>query len=143
MPILQPSFRGRLRLFFAVIVVVPMIAVAIVLFQLLGANDTGKINSRLAEAQVAATGLFNEERDAARAAVKKAEDDVDLATAINDKKPADIRSQLQKLASEAGIERIRLEVDGQGTFDVGRRDVVAPFVSDLANSKGEAIGRMT
>jgi diguanylate cyclase (GGDEF)-like protein len=143
MPILQPSFRGRLRLFFAVIVVVPMIAVAIVLFQLLGANDTGKINSRLAEAQVAATGLFNEERDAARTAVKKAEDDVALATAINDKKPADIRSQLQKLASEAGIERIRLEVDGQGAFDVGRRDVVAPFVSDLANSRGEAIGRMT
>jgi diguanylate cyclase (GGDEF)-like protein len=143
MPILQPSFRGRLRLFFAVIVVVPMIAVAIVLFQLLGANDTGKINSRLAEAQVAATGLFNEERDAARAAVKKAEDDVDLATAINDKKPADVRTQLQQLASQAGIERIRLEVDGQGTFDVGRRDVVAPFVSDLADSKGRAIGRMT
>src|SRR3954469_13840709 len=143
MPLLQPSFRGRLRLFFAVIVVVPMIAVAIVLFQLLGANDTGKVNSRLAEAQVAATGLFNEERDDARAAVRQAENDVDLATAINDKKAADVRSQLQKLADDAGIERIRLEVDGQGTFDVGRRDVVAPYVSDLANARGEAIGRMT
>ncbi len=143
MPILQPSFRGRLRLFFAVIVVVPMIAVAIVLFQLLGANDTGKVNSRLAEAQVAATGLFNEERDGARAAVREAENNVDLATAINDKKAADVRTQLQKLAEDAGVERIRLEVDGQGTFDVGRRDVVAPYVSDLANSKGQAIGRMT
>jgi diguanylate cyclase (GGDEF)-like protein len=143
MPLLQPSFRGRLRLFFAVIVVVPMIAVAIVLFQLLGANDTGKVNSRLAEAQVAATGLFNEERDDARAAVRQAENNVDLATAINDKKAADVRTQLQKLADDAGIERIRLEVDGQGTFDVGRPDVVAPYVSDLANSRGQAIGRMT
>ncbi len=143
MPILQPSFRGRLRLFFAVIVVVPMIAVAIVLFQLVGANDTAKVNSRLAEAQVAATGLFNEERDNARAVVRQAESDVDLATAINDKKAADIRTQLSKLASDAGIERIRLDVDGQGTFEVGRQDVVAPYVSDLADSRGRAIGRLT
>src|SRR3954462_7011452 len=119
MPLLQPSFRGRLRLFFAVIVVVPMIAVAIVLFQLLGANDTGKVNSRLAEAQVAATGLFKEERDDARAAVRQAENAVDLATAINDKKAADVRSQLQKLADDAGIERIRLEADGPGSVGVG------------------------
>src|SRR3954465_3578727 len=82
MPILQPSFRGRLRLFFAVIVVVPMIAVAIVLFQLLGANDTGKINSRLAEAQVAATGLFNESRDEARAAGPMAESSGDPGAAV-------------------------------------------------------------
>jgi diguanylate cyclase (GGDEF)-like protein len=143
MPILQPSFRGRLRLFFAVIVVVPMIAVAIVLFQLVGANDTAKVNSRLAEAQVAATGLFNEERDKARAAVPKAESNVALATAINDKKSAEVRAQLEKLASDAGIERVRLEVDGQGTIDVGRQDVVAPYVSDLADSKGNAIGRLT
>jgi diguanylate cyclase (GGDEF)-like protein len=143
MPILQPSFRGRLRLFFAVIVVVPMIAVAIVLFQLLGANDTGKINSRLAEAQVAATGLFNESRDEARAAVPMAENSVDLATAIRDKKPAEIRAQLEKLAADAGVVRVKLEVDGQGTFDVGRRDVVAPYVSDLVDSRNRAIGRLT
>jgi nitrogen fixation/metabolism regulation signal transduction histidine kinase len=143
MPILQPSFRGRLRLFFAVIVVVPMIAVAIVLFQLLGANDTGKVNSRLAEAQVAATGLFNEERDQARAAVPMAEKSVALATAIRDKKPGEIKAQLSKLAADAGVVRVRLEVDGQGTFDVGRRDVVAPYVSDLADANGKAIGRLT
>ena len=39
MPLLQPSFRGRLRLFFAVIVIVPIIAVGFVLFQLLDATD--------------------------------------------------------------------------------------------------------
>jgi diguanylate cyclase (GGDEF)-like protein len=143
MPILQPSFRGRLRLFFAVIVVVPMIAVAIVLFQLLGANDTGKINSRLAEAQVAATGLFNESRDEARAAVPMAESSVDLATAIRDKKRAEITAQLEKLATDAGVVRVKLEVDGQGAFDVGRRDVVAPYVSDLVDARNQAIGRLT
>ncbi len=143
MPILQPSFRGRLRLFFAVIVVVPMIAVAVVLYQLLGANDTGKLNSRLAEAQVAATGLFNEARDDAREAVPMTEGDVPLATAIRDKKPVQVRQRLQQIASESGAERIRLEVDGEAAVDVGRVDVVAPYVSDLADSKGRAIGRLT
>src|SRR3954471_10586327 len=112
MPILQPSFRGRLRLFFAVIVVVPMVAVAVVLFQLLGASDTGKINSKLAEAQVAATGLFNDARGEAQRAVPVAERSVDLATAIRDRDAAAIHAQLDEIARQTGAERIRLEVDG-------------------------------
>ena len=39
MPLLQPSFRGRLRLFFAVIVIVPIIAVGFVLFRLIDTAD--------------------------------------------------------------------------------------------------------
>jgi len=34
---LTPSFRNRLRLFFVVIVVIPMVAVALVLFKLVSA----------------------------------------------------------------------------------------------------------
>ena len=113
MPLLQPSFRGRLRLFFAVIVVVPMIAVAIVLFQLLDANDTAKVNSRLAQAQVARDRTFNEQRDEAHQAAPMAEPDVRLATAIRDDKPAEVERQLAQIASETGAERIELEVDGQ------------------------------
>jgi diguanylate cyclase (GGDEF)-like protein len=143
MPLLQPSFRGRLRLFFAVIVVVPMIAVAVVLFQLLGANDTGKVNSRLAEAQVASTGLFNDARNDARQAVPAAENDVQLATAIRDKKQDAVKARLEQIASETGAERIKLEVDGQGSFVVGRSDVVAPYVSDLSDARGREIGRLT
>ena len=40
MTLLQPSFRGRLRLFFAVIVVVPMIAVGVALFFLFARGTT-------------------------------------------------------------------------------------------------------
>jgi len=57
MPLIQPSFRGRLRLFFAVIVIVPMIAVAVVLFQLLDASDASRLNSKLSEAQTGAALL--------------------------------------------------------------------------------------
>jgi diguanylate cyclase (GGDEF)-like protein len=143
MPILQPSFRGRLRLFFAVIVVVPMIAVAVVLFQLLGANDTGKVNSKLAEAQVAAGGLFNDGRAEAARAVPAAERDVGLATALHDRNSAAVRAQLEQLARQTGAERIKLDVDGQGTFDTGAKEAIAPYVSDLANAQGQSIGRLT
>ena len=62
MPLLQPSFRGRLRLFFAVIVIVPMIAVGVVLFQLLDAGDNFKLDSTLAQAQTGAQNLYKEAR---------------------------------------------------------------------------------
>ncbi|WP_051323694.1 GGDEF domain-containing protein [Candidatus Solirubrobacter pratensis] len=143
MPILQPSFRGRLRLFFAVIVVVPMIAVAVVLFQLLGANDTGKVNSKLAEAQVAAGGLFNDARADAGRAVPVAEQDVGLATALHDHDTAAVRAQLAQLARQTDAQRIKLQVDGEGTIETGAKDAIAPSVSDLANAQGQSIGRLT
>ncbi|HET6547808.1 MAG TPA: hypothetical protein VFG79_05110, partial [Solirubrobacter sp.] len=68
---LQPSFRGRLRLFFAVIVVIPMIAVCVVLFQLLDASDSSKLDSSLSKAQTAATRLFEMRREDATAALRE------------------------------------------------------------------------
>ena len=50
------SFRDRLRLFFVVIVVVPMITMAVVLYQLVVASEKSQTDARLAEAQTVATG---------------------------------------------------------------------------------------
>ena len=44
------SFRNRLTLFFVLIVVVPMVAVAFVLFRLIADNESGKADARLAAA---------------------------------------------------------------------------------------------
>ena len=76
MPRFQPTFRGRLRLFFAVIVIVPMIAVAGVLWHLLGESDSSRQDSRLGEAQTGAGGLYLEARRQAAAAAQAAERDV-------------------------------------------------------------------
>ena len=45
------SFRNRLTLFFVLIVVVPMVAVAFVLFRLIADNENGKADARLAARQ--------------------------------------------------------------------------------------------
>ena len=46
-----PSFRSRLRLFFVVIVVFPMLTMAVVLFQLIVASERSTTNARLSEAR--------------------------------------------------------------------------------------------
>jgi diguanylate cyclase (GGDEF)-like protein len=143
MPLLQPSLRGRLRLFFAIVVVVPMVAVAVVLFQVLGASDVARVDSKLGEAQIGASGLFEDARDRASVAAQRANKDVGLASAVRDRMPAEIRARLDGLARQVGAARMRLEVNGVGTFETGAPGAVAPVVAELENSQGDPVGRLT
>src|ERR671922_32881 len=65
------SFRGRLRLFFALIVVVPMVALGIVLFVLTGQTETGKADAGIAAGTRAAMGIYGEQAEQARASVRR------------------------------------------------------------------------
>src|SRR3954470_11879295 len=143
MPRHQPTFRGRLRLFFAVIVIVPMIAVAVVLFKLVDASDSSRLNSRLSEAQTGATGLYAQARQDAAEAAMAAEKDVKLATALRNRKPDAVRQALDALAKRIGARRIRLKVRGLGTFETGSPNAVAPAVSPLQDASGRRIGDLT
>ena len=55
------SFRSRLRLFFALIVIVPMIALGVVLFALTARSETGKADAGLAAGSRSATGVYRED----------------------------------------------------------------------------------
>ena len=71
MTLLQPSFRGRLRLFFAVIVVIPMVAVVIVLFQLLDATDSVEARRVAVDRRRrTATNLYETKREDAMVAAR-------------------------------------------------------------------------
>jgi diguanylate cyclase (GGDEF)-like protein len=65
------SFRGRLRLFFALIVVVPMIVLGIVLFALTGRTETGKADAGIAAGTRATIGIYREEIEDARPALRR------------------------------------------------------------------------
>ena len=54
------SFRGRLRLFFALIVVVPLIALGVLLFARAEGTQTGKADARIATGLRAAMGVYAE-----------------------------------------------------------------------------------
>jgi diguanylate cyclase (GGDEF)-like protein len=143
MPRLQPTFRGRLRLFFAVIVIVPMIAVGVVLFQLLGQSDAARIDSRLSEAQTGASGLYVQSRRQGATAANALEGGVPLASAIHNRDASAVRRQLERLAERSGAAYMKLEVTGLGTFETGDRSAVAPAVAQLQDSSGRSIGRLT
>src|SRR5436190_1585979 len=50
------SFRGRLFIFFTIIVIVPMAAVAVVLFKVTSDSETGKSDSRIAQGPTTVKG---------------------------------------------------------------------------------------
>jgi diguanylate cyclase (GGDEF)-like protein len=143
MPRLQPSFRGRLRLFFVVVVIVPMIAVAVVLWQLLDASDSARLDSRLSEAKIGAVGLYVEARRDASDAALGAERDVGLASALHDRNAAKVRASLDALTRRIDAKRLRLQVPGLGTFETGDPAAVAPAVVQVQDDTGRTIGRLT
>ena len=60
------SFRTRLTSFFVLIVVVPMIAVGVLVFRLIGDSEQGKADARASGLATAAASLYNSASDTAR-----------------------------------------------------------------------------
>ena len=56
------SFRTRLRLFFVLIVIVPMIAVTLIVFRLIAESEQGQADARVAARQEAAITLYYDAR---------------------------------------------------------------------------------
>ena len=75
------SFRSRLLVFFTIIVVVPMIAVALVLFALTQDSEHGKVDARLASGVRIALSFYEEGRENARAALARVASDDELTDA--------------------------------------------------------------
>ena len=76
------SFRSRLRLFFALIVIVPMLALGIVLFALTAQTETGKADAGIAAGARAAVGVYREEAERARPALRRMVRDPELRRAV-------------------------------------------------------------
>src|SRR4051812_31982921 len=76
------SFRNRLRLFFVVIVVVPMIAVGFVLFVLIANSETGKDDAAVGARSKTAFRLADEAIADGQAVGRQVATDVPFATAI-------------------------------------------------------------
>src|SRR5919197_4216304 len=65
------SFRGRLTLFFLLIVVLPMIAVAVLVTQIVTESTNGKADAWLAEGLDSALTLYRDDAPAGRGAAKQ------------------------------------------------------------------------
>jgi diguanylate cyclase (GGDEF)-like protein len=76
------NFRARLRLFFVLLVIVPMIALAVVLFTLTARSETGKADAGIAAGTHTAFGIYEERAAAAGPAVRAVAADPQLTAAL-------------------------------------------------------------
>ena len=137
------SFRARLRLFFLVIVVVPMITMAVVLYQLIVASEKSQTDARLAESQTVATGVYQESTAEAVQVAKDIGQDQQLADALaaDDKKA--VQDRLDTLTRRAGAQYVELKVDGKGTYTSGETPAVASATRRLQDQDSNPTGRIT
>ena len=137
-----PSFRNRLRLFFMVIVVIPMIAVALVLFEVVTRSEETQTDAQLAQAQRVASNLYRESATRANAAGRQIVADSGLREAIADEDPARIQARLEEAARKAKARRVLLTLDGPGKFEHGDEPGVAPARNAIVDQDGKPLGRI-
>ncbi len=116
------SFQTRLTAFFVLIVVIPMAAVGVLVFRLIGDSQDGKADARANGAASVATGVY---LTASRSAGLDARS---VARAVAGLDPAQLRSRLAALASRAGLARVTVSVGSHQLADVGDPTAVAPGV---------------
>jgi diguanylate cyclase (GGDEF)-like protein len=122
------SFRNRLTLFFVVIVIVPMLAVAVILYLLIADSVNNRTSSSLGASQSAAIGIYQADQNGSRtrAAVQLVTRDPVLIPALvtSDRPLAQRRAAF--LVTHEHIARLAVFKNGQALVDAGDPNAVAP-----------------
>jgi diguanylate cyclase (GGDEF)-like protein len=135
------SFRARLFLFFVIIVVVPMIAVALVLFSLTKDSETGKADAQIAQGLRVAFGEYADRRRDARSVLDDVARDPDLAAALRERDARAAGDRARQLARRYGVDAIAVyDARGQQFAYAGATDAIAPAVARPATTSGRRLG---
>ena len=131
------SFRGRLTLFFLLIVVMPMIAVAVLVTQVTTQSRNGKADARLAAGLESALTLYRDDAMDARRAANALGQDPALAAALQSGDRAQIAA-----AARTGAEQYRTrslvvqDPRGRRLVAVGAPGSLATYRLDLRGPDG-------
>src|SRR3954447_11163327 len=136
------SFRTRLTLFFALIVVVPMVAVGLLLFRLIGNIENSKQQAELNARRGTAGALQAEVRGQADAVARAIGRDRPVAAALRSGDTAALRARLQVLRRQEGAARVVLTGDRGVLVDVGARTAILPATRDLIDTGERRAGRL-
>ncbi len=124
------SFRTRLTSFFVLIVVVPMVAVAFLVFRLIGDSEQGKADARANGLATAAASLYTNQAAAARADAET----ISRSGLLLSRR--DLSSRLSVFATRAGLARVVVSSRGHVLADVGDRTALAPGVVTVKGAPG-------
>ena len=134
------SFRTRLLLFFTIIVIVPMGAVALVLFSITSQSELGKADARIAEGMRVALALYRQQRSDALPALREVAHDPALRRALNARSGQDASKVLAGLV-KGNVSGIAL-YDGHRKLiaSAGENPPVAPAVGAPTDANGKQFG---
>src|SRR4051794_5205093 len=124
-----------------IIVIVPMIAVALVLFSITADSETGKADAQIAQGLRAAFAIYDQDRGQARPALARVLRDHVLAGALARGDRKTVAARVPKLAAQLpGVRRIAVyDANRRPIAAAGRPDAVAPAVAAPA-SGGRRLG---
>jgi diguanylate cyclase (GGDEF)-like protein len=141
--LLIPSFRSRLRLFFVVGVVVPMLTMAVVLFVLVIKTEESNTDARLSTALIAAMTVIDEERERAAVVSNRIAKDQVLADARARGDRTAVQARLDKLATRESAQYVDLALTRLGEFTAGDLPAMAPVERDLIDAQDARRGEIT
>ncbi len=124
------SFRTRLFSFFVVIVVVPMAAMAFLVFRLIDDSQSGKADARAAGVAAVAQGIY------ANASTQASLQARTLARDLAGVPAAQVAARTSQLARQGGLERVVVRVGRRVVADVGARSAVAPGMAVVTGRAG-------
>lgn len=141
------SFRLRLTLFFVLIVVVPMVALAVLVSEIAADSADGKVDARLDAGLRTATSLYEDaqsesRREAQRIAAEIAEDRA-ASVALGSGSGTEVESLAQELARSHGVASLALTDAAGNSATAGTSRAVAGASVDLVGPRGDEIGTVT
>jgi diguanylate cyclase (GGDEF)-like protein len=141
--LLPLSFRRRLTLFFVLIVVLPMIALAVLVNEVAGDSESGKADARLAAGLETAISVYDRSVEEAEHAGSALGREPELAAALESGDSERVQSVAQRLAEEHGIAALQL-VDPEGS-ELAAVDYTLPFATsalELTGADGSTLGTL-
>lgn len=136
------SFRNRLALFFVLIVIVPMLAVAFLLFRLIDDSETGQAEAQIAQRHTFASSIFRDQRRRAEVAIKVVGGDRVFTGSLQRGDNERARRRGAQLLERDALERIVFVEDGRTVVRVGDNRAIAPAVRPVESESGRTLGTL-
>jgi diguanylate cyclase (GGDEF)-like protein len=133
------SFRGRLRLFFVLIVIVPMIALAVVLFILTSRSETGKADAGIAAGVRTAFAVHETQSRGTADEARRVASDPQLRAALVENRLGAARQRIRELVG-GDIEAIEIRSPrGELLSRAGSSTAVAPRGTTVESADGREL----
>jgi len=136
------SFRGRLRVFFTIIVIVPMVAVAAVLYRLTADSETGKADAGIAAGLRTAFALYDISSERAEPTLRALAANKSIVDGLAAGGPR-ARTALRRAASVPGVVQVAFRAEGsRQTLTAGRDSGIAAAGAPLVDGRGRRLGTL-